>query len=441
MASAVSKVSHILRYDWQETASAITRADFHLQPKIQPVAYLQARDENTDLSALKAACEAKGWNATPEVTQKGHQLRVLGFNAPEEMIDVLNGQGISAENAQINTIPLKDGPKKSFFSSTIGASSIFYLIGDVLATISGRKRGNDWAQMATGIAFMAGDLGFVAFSGKEKIDPVVPVISALKEHLQEKGVVIPEGTGITAERLAAKGGLLETTHDFMTKNINSIKVLAEVLGGAFYYKAGVKQENARKKAAGAVIVGGWAAALLLQEKKTDPATLKDAGPLVKLAAKIQDKPLSLAGTAGLVHNGLSLWGAIEERNKEMAKKSNGQTATDHYKYDMGMIASMVIANGLFAMSKKGHGAGAEISETQLQDVIALSTEIIQALPERQRDSALLESAKIISLQDSISLSQEEILTRLREHTTAVKEHSPFVQRVTQPNQQDFTLAR
>ncbi len=419
----VEKVSSIKTYQW-DAPSLITRIDVRAQDKNGAVAYIyppeNAQEHAPKLLALRDRFKQMGWATNSDNRYGKSVLRVSGLANENELLALLQTGNHIMGAARISTTANNshEGLGDSLRSNSLRASGIFYTLGNILFIISGiRRKDND--QIGTGVSFAVGDSLLTAFGGKDDRRQFKSLLTKLTKHLEEKGIAIPEGAAITAETMAAKGGFLETVYDYMHEHINGFKILAEIAGGVYYFRAGLNQHNPRKQAAAAVIVAGWTAALLIKEKKPDKEKLQNAGSLEKAWAYIQEKPLRLAGWAGLTHNALSTWGAFEERRDQLAQP-NG---TRHYQWDMAGIAAMLLGNSLYSISNKVTGGSIETGAL-VEDVYGLAAQVLNRQPPELRQKAIEATADFLGERTELKDSRSQIIEHLRKEMEALS-HNPW----------------
>lgn len=418
MVSVDSKIAPIKTLEWNGD-SLIKKVELREQGKGHMVAYIHAADHGVEdypkLFTLHEEFKRKGWAASSDNHHGKAVLRVTGIESEQQLTDLLKASNATQGNARMSQQDVAGQGSKGIVdfvkSNSLRVSGLFYLLGDSLFIQSGRARGNDIAQMGTGISFAAGDAALMVFGGKDDKRQFKALLTKLRKHLEKEGVEIPTGAAINAETMAKPGGFLEKTYDFIHENINSFKIIAEVVGGSFMVYAGLdkKQNNKSKAAAGAFIVAGWGASLLIKEKKRDPEKWEQASPLEKAAMYIQEKPLMLAGGSGLINNALVTVGALKERAKERA---NGAAGTDHYKWDMLGTAAMVTANSLYSICSKSTGGNIK-ADALVNDVYGLAAQIVNRQPDAVKDAVINSTVEFLGARPEIKDTKQQIAKRLR----------------------------
>jgi hypothetical protein len=413
MASVDSKIAPIKTLEWDES-SLISKVELREQGKGQMVAYVHAAQHDQEdypkLFALREAFKGKGWATSSDNHHGKAVLRVTGIANEQQLTDLLKSTSAVQGPARVSYADVAGQSSKGAVdfvkSNSSRLSGLFYLVGDALMIARGFVvEHKNLAQMGTGISFAVGDIAFLAFGGKDDKRQFKSLLTKLKGHLEKEGVEIPQGTALTAETLAKSGGVLEKTYDFLHEHINPIKISTEILGGYLYQKGGKdpKDFNADKITAGRVIMAGWLAALLIPEKKRDPDKWEQANPLEKAAMFIQEKPLRLAGAAGLIHNGFTIKGALKHRNE----------GVPHYQWDLAAVSSMLVANSLYAICSKSTGGNIK-ADALVNDVYGIAAQILNRQPEAVREAAINSTVEFLGERPEIKDTKPQIAQRLRD---------------------------
>lgn len=339
-------------------------------------------------------------------------MRVTGLQNEQDLTDVLKRFGAVQGHARVTQENVAgqetQGAVDFVKANSLRASGLFYLLGDALFIKSGlvRDKNKKLGQMGMGISFAVGDAALMAFGGKDDTRQFHSLLKKLKGDLDSRGIDVPDGTALSYEAAARPDGMLERTYDFLHENINSIKILAEVVGGGFCLKGGLEQKNNHKIASGVVIMTGWAASLLIHEHKRDPEQWKQADGLEKAKLYVQEKPLRLAGWAGLIHNAIYTAGAFAERKKTLG-------VSDYYKWDMAGVATMLVANSLYSICSKSTGGNIR-ADALVNDVYGIAAQIVNRQPDNVRDDAINNVVDYLGQRPEIKDTKAEIRARLTE---------------------------
>ena len=264
----------IQTYFWPEGSETIaqinTRSD-----KDSCVAYLYPAPGAGNLYTLREQFKKQGWTVLSETLEGEPAIRVSRLKKPNDLIDFLQQNGIVQGQPQIRNSDVHEKTGSRDWSAAA------YMAGNMAMFVSGLQRHNDLAQMATGTAFTVGDMVLLAFGKKDDHRTVNSLLGQLAKNLQENNIAIPQGAAINAELMAKPGGFLENIRDFLHDHANTIKIFAEIAGGAWMIRAGRNQQNTRKQWSGMVIMTGWLASLLIKEKRFDPIAYQQVRPAAK----------------------------------------------------------------------------------------------------------------------------------------------------------------
>ena len=230
--------------------------------------------------------------------------------------------------------------------------------------------------------------------------------------METDGIEIPKTASIHVETSKKNQGVGSVISDFLHENINPLKISAEILGGYFALKDGLRTGNKWKSAGGAVVVAGWTGALLIKEKKRDDEKLQNAGAFEKAVAFIQEKPLRLAGWAGLAFNGLNFRSKWEQRHTAAGK------------WTMGAVGSMVTANSLYSISNKTTGGNIK-EDAMVSDVYSVAAQIINKQPDEKRAAAIESTAKFLGERPEIKDTHSEIIERLNKEVLIQRQNPWF----------------
>lgn len=431
----MSNKNTVTAYQWP-AGSFISGVEIRATQGTTAVAYLaaSATAKSEELHELRTQFRLKGWASSSDMRNGQPVLRLTGIHDTGELLEVLKTHGsVSGEP----TIKASEAPKPkntidAIKKNTLRSSGIFYSIGNALMIVSGALRNRaegkfNIGQLGSGLSFAAGDIGLMAFGGEDDARQFKSLLTKLKNHLHENNVTIPQSAALNVETMQEHHGFLESIYDFMHTNINTLKISAEVLGGALYAKGGIENGIIEKQIAGTVIVTGWLAALLIKEKKPDEEKLANAGLVEKAWAHIQQKPLVLAGGAGLIHNGISAIGAFNERARFLnPNKPNpkNRAHTHFYQWDVAVICAMLLGNSLYAMSQKTTG-GAIKSDGLVDDVYGIAAQILNKQSPETQEAAIQSTAQFLGERPEIKDSRKEIVAKIHEKMRIQRENPWF----------------
>lgn len=483
MNTALSKVEHIETHRW-DSDSFLPRIDYRQGGNHPPIAYIYAPDgaENDParLAQLNALLISKGWLTTPDSQNGKSVLRVSGFSGQDDLASVLNAGGYLQGTPDVSRSSLSPylhkgrSPIESLKANMLRDSGIFYFLGGVVFAVGGIRRGafrggkegeEGMSQLLMASAFMVGDAALAAFCGNDDSTQVRSLMDGLKKHLASEGIAIPTGADTVPEAMGRKDGFLEKSYDYLHDHINTFKTLAEIVGGAYYFNTGrttkipgtvIARPNQRKMAAGLIIVAGWMASLLIKEKKPeelsagtaasvpDPQHADDKdkkdhpdNPIERTWHYIEERPSCLAGASGLIHNGLTVWGALKERKDNIADAKQAAEINHNYAYDLAAVSMMMIANTAYAVSHRSTNPGIK-SRVALDDVYTAAAQTLLALPTADREAAEKDIATYFAKRPEVRDTPEQIAHTL-DDKIGLLSHNPWMKRVgAQP---DASLTR
>ena len=416
-------------YRWPE-GSTITRIDVRTQSNGRAVAYLYADEgeaAHQQRFDIRSAIRLKGWGTLSDYRNGQFGLRVSGLKDGKELVDMLKQQGFVAAPVSIDAQTADNHQSKNIGGfikdNSLRLSAAIYTVGNAFYYASGvAAKNKERRRMA--LSFGAGDAALGLFGGSNDSQQFKSLLTGLKSHMEDHGIEIPKNASIHVETSHQDQGLLGTASELLHRHINSIKILAEVLGGFFILRSGLKGDGVKKNSleitSGIVVMTGWAGALLVKEKKPDPEKLQQAGAVEKLGAYIQEKPLRLAGYAGLTFN------ALNAKNSWNNRHDNGG------KFGLAAVGSMVSANTLYSISNKSPGGDIR-TDAMISDVYSVAAQILNKQPEGTvRDAAIESTAKFLGERTEIKDNHQQIIARLKEEMTIQRKNPWFETRGLAP---------
>ena len=423
-AGLMAEKEKTVTYRWGE-GDLIQRIDIRHQANGRAVAYVYA-DNRPELlgrrSDIRSAIRLMGWGTLSDHRDGQYVLRVSGLKDGADLLKMLQSADYVKGEPHVSEQADKGAKSENAVdfvkNNSLRASGIIYMLGNAMYYISGLV-GKDKDQQRMALAFTAGDGLLGAFGGRDDARQFRSLLTKLKHHMEGSGIEIPQNAAIYVETSNKDRGFGERAGDFMHDNINALKISAEVLGGFFATRSGLQKDaggkrNWLKAIGGAVVVGGWGAALAVKEKKPDDEALKNASPTDKAVAYIQEKPLRLAGWAGLAFNALNFGGTWNNRH------------TSAGKWNMGAVGAMVSANSLYSISNKTTGGDIK-TEAMIRDVYSVAAQILNKQPDEVREAAIESTAKFLGERPEIRDTHEQIVVRLREEMDVQRQNPWFEQ--------------
>jgi hypothetical protein len=408
----------------------IRRLDVRTDKNGHAVAYLYANN-NEDVRAqrqdIRSAIRLKGWGTLSDHRDGEFVLRVSGVRDGNELISMLREHGFVSGEPQVSTQNIDDakskGPLDFIKNNSLRLSAAIYALGDMFYF---RGADNNFDR-GMALSFGFGDAMLGIFGGRDDTRQFKSLLSKMKTHMEASGIEIPKNASIHVETSKQDQGAMGGVSDFLHNNINSIKIASEVVGGGFVLRSGLKRETQGPRAgkrnpfnivSGIIIMAGWAGALLVKEKKIDKEENKPQGLVDGVARHFQEKPLRMAGYAGLSFNALKITDNIINRRATSTWSILG-------------VSSMIGANSLYSMSNKT-GGGDIKTQAMVNDVYTVASQILNKQPEDMRDKAMESVAQFLGERSEIKDTHSQIIARLKEEM-AIQRANPWFEKVGLPS--------
>lgn len=403
-------------YSWP-AENIIQRIDVREQSNGFAVAYIYANpdpDLKDDRLNIRAAIRHKGWGTLSDHRNNEFGLRVSGLKNGTELIEYLAANGyISTTNVATSVHTEKNDSKGGWFKDNIlRTSAVTYMLGNILYY---KGADNIWDK-GMAVAFAAGDGLLGIFGGRNDARQYTSLLKKFKSHLQTEGIEIPATASIHVETSNAKKSGKDRFFDWMHEYVNPMKIGAEVLGGSLVLKSGLTRDaagsrNTSKIVSGIIIMAGWAGALLVKERKPDPDAQKDTSITGQLGSYIQEKPLRLAGGAGLTFNALKVMDAV------VHKRSTSP-------WNLSAVGAMTAANAMYATANKAPGGDIKTQE-MVSDAYTVAAQIINKQPEELREKAIESTAKFFGERTEIPEDRIAATDRLRKEAEIQRQNPWF----------------
>jgi hypothetical protein len=315
-------------------------------------------------------------------------------------------------------------------NNSLTISGVIATVGNALSTASGFARGKDVGQIGQGLAFAVADLPLAVAGGRDDNRQFINLLRQLKKHYDKSGIEIPKNAAIHVEVSDKGKGIGERTQDYLHRYANQIKCSMEVVAAGFTIQAGKTQGSSFKKYAPYFWGSGFFASLVIPEKKIDEQKYAEAGSLGRAWMNIQAHPLSIGGLLGYTNTVASYGSAINEKKAQASLKASGKPSTNHYRWDFAIPTVMIGANGTYAISNKT--VGGDIKTTDMvSDVYRIASQIINKLPEDQRERALESTAKFLGERPEVSDTRAQVREKLLTQMT-IQRQNPWFENITLP---------
>jgi hypothetical protein len=402
----------------------------------QSVAYLYASPDapKEKLLELRAALRLKGWGTLSDHRDEKFALRVSGIRNSNELVELLSSSGYAKGTPTLS----QDAPEKEkpmglidgIRNNSLRNSGMIATVGNLMSIASGFHRGKEIGQIGQGAAFAIADLPLALAGEKDDSRQMGDLLRRLKKHYDKNGIAIPANAAIHAETSDKGKGFGEQMGDYMHRYANQIKCSMEVVAAFFTFHAGKKQNSRDKMIAASIFGPGFLASLLIPEKNIAPEKYAQAGTLGRAWMQIQAHPLSIGGLLGYSNTFYTYKSAFSEQKRELAKKALGQAYTQHYRWDFAIPSVMIGANGLYAISPKTTGGDIRTTD-MISDVYRIASQVINKLPEDQREAALESTAKFLGERPEVRDTYAQVRERLTQEM-AIQRKNPWFENIVLP---------
>ena len=386
------------------------------------VAYLHAKEDASQQprrQELRNALRLKGWGTLSDFREGRHVLRVSGVESDASLLATLRYYGVTQGDPAVKTQASEHedphGVLDAVRTGSLRFVGMLYSLGNAIYLAAGLHRSKlagkiDYGQIGTGLAFGSGDLLIATIGGRDDGRQLTNLLTQLKRHYDKTGVDVPVAAAIHTET-SDKGKSLGTKlYDFAYRHLNQIKCLAEVVGGIFYYRAGVQQNSVWKRRTAMIFGPGFLASALIPEKKLDEEKYAAAGPLGRLWMRIQANPLSIGGLSGYSNTVFTSISAYQERKAQLALGPAGNKA---YRWDFAAPVVMGVANGMYAVTQKTTGGDIR-TDAMIQDVYSVASQILNKLPTDKRKAGIESTIQFLAERPEIKGSRDDIRLKLHE---------------------------
>lgn len=423
-------------------------------------AYLHARaDANTAvLDNLKKALTQRHMQWTPIVDSDKPMLEVRGFGKDEEkqLLPILIAAGASGPRRKDPTPDDKLSFKDKLKKNTLKASGYSYFLGDMGFIAYGWKeslreatKSAKYLDLLGGIFYAAGS-PFIAFFGRgDKSDIQFRHLSYnMLRDFEKNGVDVPHDASI---RAVANGHnstpwkkVVTFCHRYPAEITNSIFAMAGAMifsKGAIKYKEylakGVKDGKTgtpllMDMGLGAMTMLAGLISVAVEEEPRKPEEPRKTG-LAGAWQFVKEKPLRAAGVAlgisTISHAGstyLAYKGAVKtladpsaHTLDELKEAANKKSALP---FRALFVGANLTAEGLMAISSKGHGAGV-ISDISLdKSAYAVGADLVSRTPPEQREAMLDRVATFLSAKEHLGGEKKDIVKGIREQLASISEN-------------------
>lgn len=222
-----------------------------------------------DLADVPASLAQRGYSSVADEINGQSLLRVSGFKNESDLMEALSDSNFVAGSAQTQVAGEKE--HKSFSEKlgkqTVKLSGVFGIVGHAAMAVAGVLE-KDYKRVATAL-FYTTSTSTSAIYGAGTEDATSKVIGDMKDYLKAQGVEIPQGTQLTAEELAKKGGVIETLHHYIKSHPIEIGNAVGLMGNVMLTYSGLKSGDnvsVGRTASGLASMVGALSVILVPEK-------------------------------------------------------------------------------------------------------------------------------------------------------------------------------
>jgi hypothetical protein len=392
--------------------SAVAQAQFRYANKRAPVAMLTAQDhvDYDQLSTIRRAMEAHGWQCVPAVVEGKNVLQVSGFKEEGELAALLATHGLADATPIIIPEP-GDHPTKTISDwlehTSLKAAGWLNLVGDIALLGAGIKSGRE-QEVTAGVLYTGGAAVLARYANVKTEHQVQRVLDRTAGFMQQQAAQLPEDTALSTIARDRKTGVIKNTEDFLYRYPAEVMLSAYTLGAFSMLRSGIKQGNPWGIAYGANSVALKAASLMIPEKgKMDPADKQGAGPVRSVINWVQEKPLRLFGFGSLVSDALLGMSALREY------KLNPRQQGHMLKFIT--TGTYIAADMLIAVSNKHvENADGKFHPDEQRRIEAMAAETIARQPEPMRAGLVQQVAGFLSTQPEMRGSASDISDGIKE---------------------------
>lgn len=407
-------------------------------------AYLHAAEGTPPeaLHALTAPMHAKTWITVPVTLEDRHYLEVRGFGKEKDLLKELEAKKAVEGKPAVEKLDAKSTLWESIQKRSLQISGLLYGVGDGGFIMYGMKEANR-LDIAGGIFYALGTASLVAFGQNDQADlQIREKAKAMEQFLIKENVRIPPKCSLYAVTEDPNRGLIGEAYDWARSHpselFNTIYIGAGALiaSGAMHGKILRVKPGELPKDRFKRLTAGWmdfalgtttaSVSLLgnlIREKKPDPDEPPPKGAWQKLKAWVQEKPLRVTGY-GLMASTMCHAGSTTIEYFQ-ARKLNDQKALSAVPWRALFVATNLLAEGLLAISSKGHGEGVTIDDSVKNSVYALAAEIITQQPREQRETYIQHIAGFLERPTMLAETYEAVEQELRKQVALVEKNPWF----------------
>lgn len=405
-------------------------------------AYLHARGnaKPEELSRVTALLKKEKLLYTPFSADDKHSLEVRGFSSEDKFIKLLANQQC------VKGKPKVEQPKEgehgwwdSIMKRSLQISGLLYLVGDANFIAYGLKEKN-YADVTGGIFYLLGTLALVAFGRNDQADiQMQDYAKKLEDYLVKENVGVPSTCSLHNIADDSQETWLQKLYKWMrghpAEMFNTIYIgagasiaYAALKGKIFNPVAGeTAKDQWQRRASGIMdfMLGTTTATVsllgnVIEEKKPDPDEPPPRGFLQKAWNWIREKPLRLTGyglmASTMCHAGSTAMDFVRARRNNDAKLQGALVNRAVF------VGTNLLAEGLMALSSKGHGEGVMNDESVKDSIYSVAAELVTRQPKEDREWLLQRVASYLQQPNMLADSFDKADATLRKHVAALEKN-------------------
>lgn len=392
-----------------------------------PVALIGAAPsaDADQLSTIRRALEAEGWQTVPASIDGRQMLQVNGFKDEGELASMLMTRQFARGTPTVQDEP-GDHPtrtaKEWLEDNSLKTGGVLNLLGDAALLFSGLKSGRSKEAYAGGL-YTAGALVAAQYGNVKTEYHVHQVSERMAEYLRDQAAVLPEDCGLYSILKDKRDGVLKNGEDFLYRYPSQTTLGVYTLGALAMLQSGMKHKKGWDMAYGANSVATKVASILVPEKGAAELTEGERqekakhGPVGKVIDWVHEKPLRIFGYGSMVSDALLGMSAYREYRADPRQKS--------YIFKFLTTGTYLLADLMFAISSKNPaGTDDKFDAEEQRRVEALAAEAIAGQPRAMQQPLANQVAAFLSTQPELNGRGAEIAVSIM-HQVDEAQHNPW----------------
>lgn len=408
------------------------------------------------LHDITCTLQDKGFQCIPIMHKGRPALELRDFKREEEVIACFVQGGWVKGNSVEHSLPEdRIGFMDKLRKRSLQASGLAFIAADIGFTKYGAKE-KCLEDTLAGISYMLGSVELSAFGRNDQADlQVRQIAQGMLQHAKQKGLNIPDDCVVNSIGAGQSKGVIRKTYNFLRENPAEIGNMMYFTAGALIASAALRRKvfntpratmdanqifKMRMSGAGDTLLGmsTMASGLIgafVKEKAHDPDAPKQTGA-ARLWEYIQEKPLAVAGLGYMVSTACHAFTTYSERKEALnVLKTSAGRATQEImlaKEKMGaipwrmlFIGATLVGEVLLTISSKGHGEGVKSDKSVDKSIIALSADLIARQPVAMQEQLVSYMAQFLGRPDVLALSNDKVRKQLTESVNSSRQN-PWV---------------